>query len=89
MAELVDALDSKSSVRKDVWVRVPPSVQIENSAESNGTRSTVLTEASGSPTFGTIDFHFGAAAVAELVDAHVSEACARKGVGVRLPPAAP
>ena len=28
------------------------------------------------------------AAVAELVDAHVSEACIRKDVGVRLPPAA-
>ena len=28
------------------------------------------------------------AAVAELVDAHVSGACIRKDVGVRLPPAA-
>ena len=27
VAELVDALDSKSSDRKIVWVRVPPSVQ--------------------------------------------------------------
>ena len=26
VAELADALDSKSSVRKDVWVRVPPLV---------------------------------------------------------------
>ena len=26
VAELADALDSKSSVRKDVWVRVPPPV---------------------------------------------------------------
>jgi hypothetical protein len=27
VAELADALDSKSSVRKDVWVRPPPSVE--------------------------------------------------------------
>jgi hypothetical protein len=27
VAELVDALDSKSSVGNNVWVRVPPSVQ--------------------------------------------------------------
>ncbi len=26
VAELADALDSKSSARKGVWVRVPPSV---------------------------------------------------------------
>ena len=26
MAELADALDSKSGIRKDVWVRSPPSV---------------------------------------------------------------
>ncbi len=26
MAELADALDSKSSARKGVWVRAPPSV---------------------------------------------------------------
>ena len=30
VAELVDALDSKSSVRKNVWVRVPPSVLADN-----------------------------------------------------------
>ena len=36
MAELVDALDSKSSVRKNVWVRVPPSVQIKASSMQLG-----------------------------------------------------
>ena len=29
VAELADALDSKSSARKGVWVRVPPSVLIK------------------------------------------------------------
>ena len=27
VVKLVDALDSKSSIRKNVWVRSPPSVQ--------------------------------------------------------------
>ena len=34
MAELADALDSKSSVRKDVWVRVPPLVLARESSLS-------------------------------------------------------
>ncbi len=33
MAELVDALDSKSSSRKGVWVRFPPSVLKGSSSE--------------------------------------------------------
>jgi hypothetical protein len=45
VAELADALDSKSSVRKDVWVRPPPSVErVSNFRETlapNGERRTV------------------------------------------------
>ena len=33
MAELVDALDSKSSVSNNVWVRVPPQAPLKNSFE--------------------------------------------------------
>ena len=31
VAELVDALDSKSSIREGVWVRVPPSAPKKSS----------------------------------------------------------
>ncbi len=33
MAELVDALDSKSSVFTGVWVRVPPSAPLEKEGD--------------------------------------------------------
>ena len=63
VAELVDALDSKSSSGNRVWVRAPPSVRIE------------LYFRSSYP-----------ARVAELVDAHVSGACAFGRGGSSPPP---
>jgi small subunit ribosomal protein S12 len=45
VAELADALDSKSSVRKDVWVRVPPLVPatqlVENTRSETGNMPTI------------------------------------------------
>ncbi len=72
MAELVDALDSKSSSGNRVGVRFPPSVLSKRFF--TGRASLFLFKRH--------------AAVAELVDAHVSGACVREDVGVRLPPAA-
>ena len=36
VAELADALDSKSGIRKDVWVRPPPSAPSSFSSEGAG-----------------------------------------------------
>ena len=33
VAELADALDSKSGIREDVWVRPPPSAPISNPSQ--------------------------------------------------------
>lgn len=52
---MVDALDSKSCIGNNVWVRVPPSVQAKLCSKRKENR--YYTE------------------MAELVDAHVSEAC--------------
>ena len=35
VAELADALDSKSSIREDVWVRPPPSAPLDKLFQSS------------------------------------------------------
>ena len=97
VAELVDALDSKSSVRKDVRVRVPPLVlkSVSLSVSWSVNRSVGSYNLSVNRSVGSYSVSLSVgegvwrvgkmAEVVELVDTHVSGACVRKDMGFESP----
>ena len=92
MAELVDALDSKSSSGNRVRVRFPPSVLCSFGSiffipnEALKSVGGLIFLPNNPPAL--CELRRKNAEVVKLVDTHVSGACAFTSVGVRVPPSA-
>ena len=93
VAELVDALDSKSSSGNRVRVRFPPSVLCSFGSiffipnEALKSVGGLIFLPNNPPAL--CELRRKNAEVVKLVDTHVSGACAFTSVGVRVPPSAP
>src|SRR5216684_162849 len=72
VAELADALDSKSGIRKDVWVRPPPSAPSRNPRENSGFSSVRNAAFATAPTVTSARPHSFARRFSERVSATAS-----------------